>query len=79
MMSESTKAALIRVRRYLILPALAALVGCLKQYLETGGFSIDWNAVAVVTVTALLAGLSKWIRDETVTPDNPDGLDVKVV
>jgi hypothetical protein len=63
-MSEPTKAALRRVRRYLILPALAALIGCLQQYTATGSFSIDWNAVAVVTVTALLAGLSKWIRDE---------------
>jgi hypothetical protein len=63
-MTEAQKAALVRVRRYLLLPALAALVGCLQQYTSTGSFSIDWNAVAVVTVTALLAGLSKWIRDE---------------
>ncbi len=61
-----------RIVRYIVIPALLVALQAISEYLQRGSFAVDWNVVAVVTVTAALAGISKWLRDEF-------GLDAKVV
>ncbi len=64
--------ALRRVVRYVVIPAILVVLDTLVGYLQTGQTVIDWRVVGVVGLTALLAGLSKFIRDET-------GADARVV
>ena len=71
-MSASMRAGLRRVVRYVVIPAILVVLDTLVGYLQTGQTVIDWRVVGVVGLTALLAGLSKFIRDET-------GVDARVV
>ncbi len=71
-MSEPMRRALRRVVRYVVIPAILVVLDTLVGYLQTGQTVIDWRVVGVVGLTALLAGLSKFIRDET-------GADARVV
>ncbi len=66
------KRALARVLRYTVVPAALVMLDTVNGYLQTGSLEIDWKVVAIAGVTALLAGVSKWVREEL-------GTDVKVV
>ena len=68
----ANKRALARMLRYIVIPAVLVGLDAIRGYLEAGTLSVDWKVVGIVTITALLAGLSKWVRDEM-------GADVKVV
>ncbi len=71
-MSEPMRRALRRVVRYVVIPAILVVLDTLVGYLQTGQTVIDWRVVGVVGLTALLAGLSKFLRDEL-------GVDARVV
>lgn len=66
------KAGLRRVVRYVVIPAVLVVVDTLVGYLQAGQVNIDFRVLGIVGLTALLAGLSKFVRD---TID----VDVKVV
>lgn len=71
-MNDARTLALKRVARYVIVPALLTAIDALTGYLQSGTLAIDWRVVGVVSITAALAGLSKWLREET-------RIDVKIV
>lgn len=71
-MSDATRRALQRVVRYVVIPALLVALDSIQGFLSAGTWEVNWSIVAVVTITALLAGLSKFIRDEA-------GIDAKVI
>lgn len=71
-MKGSVEYALRRVVRYVVIPAVLVVVDTLVGYLQTGQTAINWTTVGIVGLTALLAGLSKFARDEM-------GTDVKIV
>ncbi len=71
-MGNSVNAALRRVVRYVVIPAGLVVLDTLVGLLQTGRAEIDWRTVGIVGLTAVLAGLSKLLRDET-------EIDVKIV
>lgn len=71
-MAPAIKRPLARMVRYVVIPALLVALDTVTGYLQAGTFDINWNTVGVVSLTALLAGLSKFARDEFNT-------DIKVV
>ena len=71
-MSQSLEYAIRRAVRYVVIPAVLVVVDTLVGYLQTGQTAINWTTVGIVGLTALLAGLSKYVRDEI-------NVDVKVV
>lgn len=58
------QAGLRRVVRYVVIPAVLVVIDTLVGYLQAGQVNIDFRTVGIVGLTALLAGLSKFARDE---------------
>ncbi len=63
MVDDANRRALARILRYIVVPALRVGMDAIRGYLEAGTLAVDWRVVAIASITAALAGASKWIRD----------------
>ncbi len=63
MIDDANRRALARMLRYIVVPAALVGMDAVRSYLEAGTLAIDWRVVAIASITAALAGASKWVRD----------------